>query len=202
MEPWREQAWSRIVVFLKIALPLSALGLLSTLFLPSRSIDPRTTLPFSQKEVEARARGQQMTALTFAGATVEGHLISLTADSAGPDSLDANTINTEHPAAVIKMSDGTQILLRANSGQVNEPGNTAHLTGNVELASTAGYTVNSEDITTALTRLDLLSPGPVTGSGPPGRFSAGKMILSTNRETGAATMLFTDWVHLIYEPKN
>ena len=54
--------YSRMVTFLKVLLPLAALALLSTLFLISRGINTKATIPFAAHEIEERMRGQQITA--------------------------------------------------------------------------------------------------------------------------------------------
>ncbi len=43
--------YSRMVALLKVSLPLIALGILSTLFLVSRAVDPPMTIPFADSEV-------------------------------------------------------------------------------------------------------------------------------------------------------
>ena len=42
--------------------------------------------------------------------------------------------------------------------------------------------------------------GEIRAEGPPGTFTAGRMHLTTDPETGQAYMVFTDGVKLIYEP--
>lgn len=202
MDRWHDQAWSRAVAWLKIVLPLTALGLLSTLFLLSRSVDPMSTLPLSEGDIEERARGQQMTDLSYSGTTEEGHLIAFSADAARPDKAITDRINTERPKAVIDLTDGGRLTMHALKGQVNEPDDLARLTGGVEFTSTTGYRLKSEDISSALTYLRVTSPGAVEGNGPPGVFTAGRMTITTDPESGKAVMLFTDGVHLVYDPKS
>jgi lipopolysaccharide export system protein LptC len=198
---WRDKGWSRTVFWLKILLPMAALAILSTLFLLSRSVDPRNAIPFTQVEIADRIGGQQMTALSFSGASTEGHLIGFTAAAARPDPANPDRVLTESPAAVIDLITGARLTLHAAAGTVDEPADRATLTGTVRLTSSLGYEVQSELITAALTRLAVTSPGPVQGHGPPGRFTAGAMVLDSDPDNGQARLLFTGGVRLIYLPQ-
>ena len=64
-KPPRDNLHSRLVAILKVALPLIALALLSTLFLFSRKIDPEDAIPYATVDVEDRLR--DATALATAG---------------------------------------------------------------------------------------------------------------------------------------
>ncbi|MGB3251218.1 MAG: hypothetical protein WBB13_18855, partial [Tabrizicola sp.] len=63
---------TRLVGWLKVALPLTALAILSTLFLVARRIDPEAALPYAEVDVEDLAREPRMTAPTYAGTTEDG----------------------------------------------------------------------------------------------------------------------------------
>lgn len=76
--------YSRVVSYLKVALPLAALALLSTLFLISRTINTDPSIPFADFELENRLRGQQVTAPFFTGTTATGQEITIAATKALP----------------------------------------------------------------------------------------------------------------------
>ena len=75
---------SRAVAYLKVLLPLAALVLLSTLFMISRGVNTDAVIPFAQKEIEDRMKGQQVTAPFFSGTTMRGDEIMVTAALARP----------------------------------------------------------------------------------------------------------------------
>jgi lipopolysaccharide export system protein LptC len=79
-----ENLHSRVVAWLKIILPLTALGILSTLFLFSRTIDPSDAIPYATVDVEERAREPRVTAPAYAGVTSDGARLSMTAAEARP----------------------------------------------------------------------------------------------------------------------
>ena len=67
-----ENLHSKLVVWAKVTLPLLALGLLATLFLFSRKIDPTDAIPYADVDVEERAREPRLTMPTYAGVTSDG----------------------------------------------------------------------------------------------------------------------------------
>ena len=75
---------SALVGWLKIVLPLTALGLLSTLFLVSRTIDPSDAIPFATVDIEDRIRQPRLTLPTWAGVTDDGSAMTVTATEARP----------------------------------------------------------------------------------------------------------------------
>ena len=87
----RRDRHSRVVGWLKVALPLAALAILSTLFLLSDRIDPEDALPYAEVDVEDLAREPRMTAPTYAGMTTDGAALTLTA-------TEAQTVSRDRPS--------------------------------------------------------------------------------------------------------
>ena len=80
----RADRHTRVVGWLKVALPPAALAILSTLFLVARRIDPEAALPYAEVDVEDLAREPRMTAPTYAGLTSDGAALTLSAKEARP----------------------------------------------------------------------------------------------------------------------
>ena len=194
--------YSRLVAWLKILLPLAALALLSTLFLFSRNVDPVNSIPFSQVDLEERVREQQLTQPSFSGSTARGDLIRFTASAVRPDTDTPGRATADAPQARIDLVGGTVIEFHAKSGEMDQPGDLARLKGDAVLTSSTGYTVQTEELTAGIETIRAETPGAVEGTGPAGRFTAGKMVLTTDPGTGDAHLLFTGGVHLVYEPGN
>ena len=76
----RGDTHSRLVGWLKLALPLAALVILSTLFLIADRIDPEAAIPYANVDVEDLARDPRMTTPSYAGLTSDGSALTLTAD--------------------------------------------------------------------------------------------------------------------------
>ena len=79
-----DNTYSRIVAGMKILLPLVALGLLSTLFLISNTIDPSGPVPTAPIDLEQRAQSLGVTRPSFAGISGRGDEIKMRADVAWP----------------------------------------------------------------------------------------------------------------------
>ena len=76
--------WSRAVGWLKVVLPLTALALLSTLFLVSKRIDPEAAIPYADVDVEARMKEPRITKPAYAGTTTDGSALVMQASEARP----------------------------------------------------------------------------------------------------------------------
>jgi len=192
--------YSRMVAFLKVLLPLAALGLLSTLFLISRSVNTEATIPFAEHEIEERMRGQQITAPFFSGTTAQGDEITVTASIARPGGPASPAVAADL-VAVIRMADGGRLTLSSDSGAVQIDKDIASFSGNVEITSAAGLLVTTDLLNATLSGISADSPGPVQAKGPIGTLNAGTMQLQTKTEGGALHMLFNNGVKLVYDPR-
>lgn len=192
--------YSRMVAFLKVLLPLAALGLLSTLFLLSRSIDPTATVPFSDQDVADRVTGQQVTAPLFSGTTSGGDDIIVKAALARPGGAGKPAEASDITARII-MTDGVRIILTADTGSVALDTDLATFSGDVRITSTSGYIVDTDTLNVTLRIVSGNTPGTVTGTGPAGTFTAGRMAFAATDKGGPIHMLFKGGVKLIYDPK-
>lgn len=194
----QDNFYSRFVAWMKIILPLIALGLLSTLFLISRSIDPTQAIPISEIDLAQRAEDQGATNAAFAGVTTGGDQIAFAAVTARPDPEDPRMIEAEDITAEIKLRSGARIDIVAERATLHQQDYTSSLQGDVRIRSTSGYDLRTERLDAKLDTLFAQTPGPVSGSGPPGDLTAGRMILRGNEDGGDAHLLFTDGVKLVY----
>ncbi|WP_116600279.1 LPS export ABC transporter periplasmic protein LptC [Primorskyibacter marinus] len=194
--------YSRVIAWLKILLPLIALGLLSTVFLLSTDIDPGADLPFSDAEMADRASSQQVTAPYFSGATSSGALLTITAESARPDPEEPGRAFASSVIARMKMKDESQIMLNAHSATFSDLDDTAILSGEVLIESSTGYVMTTQELTASLSRIEAESTGPVEATGPAGTLNAGRMRIETIENGEDVRLLFTDGVKLVYDPQN
>lgn len=194
--------YSRFVAFLKVILPLSALALLSTLFLISRNIGGTSTdaIPFAQIDLEERARRQQVTAPFFSGKTSSGHLVSFTAEQALPDAEDPRKSHAEQMDARVDLMDGSHLTITSDHAEVDNRHHTTVLQGNVVITSSNGFTMRTSELSASMRDLEAESTGEVTGDGPAGDFTAGKMQIFPSEKPDEATLFFSQGVKLIYTP--
>lgn len=193
--------YSRFVAWMKIILPLTALGLLSTLFLISRHIDPTKSIPIAQIDLEQRAQEQGATNAAFAGVTRGGDEMKIAADTARPAPDNPRLINAENVSATMNLVSGTVITVRSDRGNMHQSDLDASLMGNVQVKTTTGYEITTEQLDAKLDVLHAETPGTVSGFGPPGDLTAGRMVLTGDEETGQAHLVFTDGVKLVYTPQ-
>ncbi len=194
--------YSRLVALLKVILPLCALAVLSTLFLLSRNVsgDLVNAIPFSQKDLEQRAKDQQVTAPFFSGKTPNGHLVRFTAQSARPDQADPKKSSAREMDTRIDFVDGSHLAFSAASAMVNNHDHTATLKGDVMIESSNGYQIRTQELTTAMRELRAETPGKVSGHGPAGQFEAGRMMVFPAESSNKVTLFFTNGVRLVYTP--
>jgi lipopolysaccharide export system protein LptC len=62
--------------------------------------------------------------------------------------------------------------------------------------------IDTQRLDTDLDALNATTPGGVTATGPLGDLTAGQMVLRNANGNGAAELLFTEGVKLIYQPPN
>ncbi|MAC81061.1 MAG: hypothetical protein CML66_23725 [Rhodobacteraceae bacterium] len=195
-------SYSRRVAFLKVALPLAALAILSTLFLLSRSDDPNATIPFSDAEIAERMRDQQITAPRFAGTTERGDQVFMSAAKAVPGSGD-NPDAAQDLKGEIRLARGGVITLEAETGWVNLPDDIAEFRGNVTITTDTGYRLVTDRLETAVKRIDATAPSPVSGDGPLGTLDAGAMrVMAPDNDADATHLVFINGVHLLYDPQS
>ncbi len=193
--------YSRLVAWMKIILPLAALGLLSTLFLLSETVDPSQSLPTTTIDLAERAARQGATNTTFAGVTTRGDEIRVTTVTASPRPDNPQLIEAQDVQARFNLISGAIVDVVSDTGALHHGDLTATLEGNVNVVSTTGYSVNTARLDARLDELYAETPGAVSGTGPPGDLVAGRMVLTENPDTQSAYLHFTDGVKLIYLPQ-
>lgn len=191
---------TRLVNWAKIILPLVALGLLSTVFLISRKADISDTIPFAEVDLAQRAHDQGVTNPSFAGVASGGEQILFRAASVRPDPDDRELVLAETAKASLRLNGGGVVDITGQRGQASQIRKTARLEGDVQVITTTGYDIRTDAIDTRFDTLFAETPGPITGTGPAGALDAGRMILTSDPETGAANLQFTDGVKLVYNP--
>jgi lipopolysaccharide export system protein LptC len=193
---------SRLVLRLKILLPITAIGILSTLFLMSNSVRPEDAIPYANVDVATLIREPRLTAPVFAGMTSDGAALSLKASAARVGTADgATSSRISDLTGLLETPDGATTNLTALQAVLDDTAKMAILTGDVQVSNSAGYVVDSQLLRVALDKTSLDSPGFVTAAGPVGTITAGSMHLGLIPDTGSDyVLLFKDDVTLIYLP--
>jgi lipopolysaccharide export system protein LptC len=192
---------TRLVGWLKVALPLLALAVLATLFLLSDRIDPDAALPYAEVDVVERARAPRMTAPTYAGITSDGASLTLTAEEARPATADSPA-RAEGLVLELVTPDGSRTELHAPTAEIDQAAQRLILSGGVTVSTDSGYRLQSPEILALMDRSGYESRGKVTASGPVGELEAGGMVLGQDNLTpGAHVLVFNRGVRLVYQPE-
>jgi lipopolysaccharide export system protein LptC len=195
----RDDVHSRLVSWMKIALPLAALAILSTLFLFSRRIDPSDAIPYAEVDIEERLREPRMTDASYSGVTEDGSAINLRAAAAVPEA-DGNARATGL-SATLDSPDGSNTTFAAATGQLDNASGMIALSGGVKVETSTGYHIQTGDLRIALDSTSVEAPGTVSADGPPGTITADRMTLtSADPNGGRYQLVFTGNVKLIYQP--
>ncbi|WP_217359168.1 LPS export ABC transporter periplasmic protein LptC [Ruegeria arenilitoris] len=189
-----------MVQFLKVVLPLVAIGMLSTVFLLSRSIETNVSVPFSQQDIDERLADQVVTQPDYRGTTRKGEDVQIEAIRATQGTEGEAPTAAEFRGRLGLLSGGV-ITLDSNSGMIRPDENTATFVGDVVITTTDGIVVTTDLLNTALDEIRGDTPGQVDGTGIIGDFTAGRMTFGTEKKDGPVHIIFTDGVKLVYEPQ-
>lgn len=191
---------SQLVGWSKIILPLCALGLLSTLFLFSRSKNDTSEIPFA--DIEALAQEQRINAPRFSGVADDGSVIAISAQSAklNPEALER--LNVSMLKLVVNASDGSVLRVTAVEGEVDSDAKVAQLKGLARLETSNGYSMETNGLTANFETGIVASDGALEVHAPFGKIIAGRVTFQSADDNSGQQMLFTDGVRLVYTPSN
>jgi len=190
---------TRMVRWMKIILPLLALGLLSTIFLLSRTIDPSQSIPFTKLKLEQIAQTTGASKPNFTGMTGDGGEIYVEADSINSDAILTGVYHGVNVVGQIETAAGAVIDVTSDQGRMNENEQMAHLIGNVVIISTDGYDFRTEVLHSRIDRIEGESDGPVYGISPFGTLDAGKMKFDSTTTGGNIKLYFSKGVTVVYK---
>lgn len=195
-----DNLYSQIVTWMKIILPLAALGLLSTLFLISRSVDPSRSAKVSDIDLGQRAQDLGATEPRFAGVSRQGDEIVFTAEIARPDRERPGHLTADGVAAQLRLATGEVIHITSMHADLQQQEMTAALEGRVHITTSTGYRIDTDRLDARLDALHAETPGSVRATGPLGELTAGRMLLHDAGAGGTAELLFSGGVKLVYRP--
>ena len=190
---------SRVVVILKVTLPLVALAILSSLFLFSRPIDPEDAIPYADVEIADRLAQPRMTGAGFSTVTSDGATLTLSADQAAPQQGGAQV---QGVSGHLLTSDGAETTITASMATLDRPSGHLVLDQGVRLETSAGYVVSTDQLTLGTDRSFMQSGGPVEALAPMGALAAGEMRMEQSADDPSYLLVFKKGVRLIYQPNH
>lgn len=196
----RDNVYSRLVGMLKVVLPLTALSLLSTLFLVARTINPDDALPYAQVDIDELLRDPRLTAPSFSGMTRQGDEIAFTATTAHPGGESQHGARALDPVLRLTAPDGSETRVTATEARIDPSANELVLSQNVNVQTTTGYQLQSEELRAMLDQSQLDSPGPVQAEAPQTQITADSMQLTRQGADAPELLVFKGRVKLLYQP--
>jgi lipopolysaccharide export system protein LptC len=197
--PAQDNLHSRIVMILKVTLPLVALALLASLFLFSREINPEDAIPYADVEIADRLAQPRMTGAGFSTVTSDGATLTLSADTAAPSEGGGRATGLK---GELSSPDGFRTEISAASGQLDRTAGTLVLDSGVRLATSTGYLVTTDQLTLGIDRSFMESGGAVLATAPMGQLEAGGLRMDVTGDGKSHLLVFNKGVRLIYQPNN
>ncbi len=183
--------YTRVVNWLKILLPLMALGLLATVFLFARSPAPEGEVPYAV--IEDIARDPRIGAPAFSGVTPDGAAVTLGARAVRPQ---GNALIVDDLRIEITARSDEGVVVTAQEGDFDPTTRRATLTGLARIESTTGYRLEATGLEVNLAEGTLRTLGPLAARAPFGDFEAGGLEVTE----GGEHLVFNEGVRLLYQP--
>ena len=199
-----DNSYSRLILSLKIILPLLALAILSTLFLAARTLNPAQSIPFAKVDVQELARAQRIGKPAYSGMSKGGSAITVSADSAVPDSGSSQDLTASNLRAVVQSPDGNKIAVTAQIARIENSTKTAQLSDGIKISTSTGFTVTTDDAFAKLDFSELSTTSTIAADGPLGNLTAGQMVMTQQSGDGGAeeyVLVFKNGVKLVYTPQ-
>lgn len=189
---------SRAVRFLRIALPGAALAIVAAvaIYASGQRGEP-ARMTFTLSEIAALENDLEMTGIRLFGRDENERPYTITADRLRQTGgRNARSAKLEKIVADLGIDGGGKLHIEAGAGLYDDDARTLRLTGGVSFRSPDGYALTTDAATADLDAGTVVSDGPVTGKGPFGDFSGGKM--TADRATGQVVL--TDGVRTLFAP--
>ena len=198
----RDNLHSRLVFWLKILLPLTALAILSTLFLVPRNVRPEDAIPYAKGDIADRVKEPRLTNAVFAGMTADGASLTIKAAEAKPGVSGTATAGlATDVTGHLETPDGAYSDILAKQAQLDQAAHLMILSGGVTITNSIGYHIETPGLNVRLDHTGLDTAGSVLATGPLGQITAGSMHLgpATAGKPGYL-LVFNGGVRLLYRP--
>lgn len=173
--PGQHQAYnpfySKIIRWMRLALPLAALAIAAIVFSwsgPRESLLTRTA-PVEFKKTIGK---NELVSPRFENTDAENRPYTMTAERAVQDETDGNIVILENPKADMQMEDNHWIAMEATEGIFQQEERKLLLRGNVRLFRDGGYQLETPELHLDIANSTALSEKDVHGQGPEGTLEA------------------------------
>lgn len=193
--------YSRMIGLLKLVLPLSALVLMSMVFLLARPVDPTRAIEMAEIDVEERARDPRISGARFAGVTDDGAALRIVTETVRTDPLAMLRFQVTGLELYLDGPRGETLQARADSGAIDRGAGVFSMEGGVEVSASPGYRLETGRVTGLLDSTRIEVPGKLSGQAPAGEITAGNLLVAAVLPGNSAyKLVFGGGVRLIYRP--
>lgn len=164
--------YSSFVTFMKVALPVVAVGLVLLIVVWPQfwDADSRFTLP-SIKITADDLNSRQMINPQYQGFDKDDRPFSVTADLATQKPNNDEVVDLDKPKAKLMLQNGKWVTIDARSGVYDQQQQTMKLKGQVNLTHEDDFVMTTEEVTVGIKAGTAASASPVEGHGPDGNLT-------------------------------
>jgi lipopolysaccharide export system protein LptC len=195
----RVRRYSRIVRWMKVALPVGAVLLIGMIFLVGRE---RAAVfdAGSVAQIAAVSTGMRLDKPRFSGVTEDGDPFIVTADWALPDGAMPDRIQLEKPIGKLQMKDQS-VSVTAATGALLRKSERLHLSGDVQLETSDGYRVRTPSVDIDMAAKTAEAPERVHAEGPRGGIDADRVRVVRGEGEDNVTVRFEGNVRVTWRPQ-
>ena len=163
--------YSRFIRWMRVVLPMAAIGILALLAAWPRMEETFEILPKESVLPQTVGKNELLNP-RFESTDEKSQPYTVTAARALQDAHDPEAVLLDDPTADITLKDGTWIAARAQNGTYRQKEERLFLEGNVRLFHDQGYEIKTSALLVDLKKNDARSDRPVSGQGPAGTLDA------------------------------
>ncbi len=196
----RHSSYSRMVSWLKILLPLIALGVLGTVFLfnGKESFEPRFT--FSRADIETLEKGSFIKSPQINGITQKGEPFHLLADEIRPLETDSALVVITNLDLEFRFNNDAWAKITTSSALMDVAAQTVWFENGGQLETSDGNMAEVETLHLLMISGELQGSG-IVADGPLGRVSAENFRIESNGSENRV-LWFENNVRMLYDPKS
>ena len=194
--------YSRFISWVKIVLPVAALGLLSSVFLLARNVQISDEVPFAVGSISNESDRQRLRSPVFTSVTEDGDAVEIIAGSA-EQTDDPNIYLADDLITTIQDKTGETTQLTARKARLSQADEQGWFQGDVVISDPDGRVLSTDELFADLATEAAIAPTAVTITGDFGQLDAGAMeILPREGRGDAPRFLFTEGVRVLYLPSS
>lgn len=194
--------YSRTVRWLKLALPVIALGLVAAVLLVNQKETFEGGISFTRADLEAMGAGLKVSNPNLSGMTRDRDEYNFHAAEATPSDLELTRVEVSGLTGSVQIRDGIRIYVTAPRADFDLGAQRMEVPEGVSLTTSDGYTFHADRLEADLETAGLTGEGRVRAAGPMGDIVAQRLRIEPADEklTSAQVIWLEGGVKLVYDP--